>query len=103
MSTQVLYELDIKTSAGAGVLKPIANLVEKTLQLQVAGSGDYDVEITVDDVNWFPHTTGIVSGMTILSTEDPTNPLPKAISQIRIVTAVFNAGDTATLFGHDRA
>lgn len=93
---------DVAATPGNGAAMPVDRYTFKSVHiLPGGGSPDYDLQMTFDGTNWVDHTTTISTG-TVITTEDVTNPLPKAIKALRIVTATAGSGSpSAVLFGHD--
>lgn len=55
------------TGVGTGAaftLVPSRNIWAVSLQTQVSGTATYDIEATIDNVNWIKVTTGITTSVT---------------------------------------
>ena len=89
---------------GAGGSMPVDRYTFKSVHiLPGGGSPSYDLEMSFDGTNWIAHTSAI-TGETLITTEDVTNPLPKAIMFLRLVTGTAGTGaPSAVMFGHDPA
>ena len=94
------FKLEAAPGNGGGM--PVGRYTFKSVHLiPGTGSPDYDLEMSFDDgANGVPHTIGITTE-TVITPEDVTNPLPRAVSMLRFVTTVAGTGPSAVMFGHD--
>lgn len=94
---------NFKLNAGAGVgpSLPVDRYSHKSIHIKPDG-GNYTVDVSNDGSNWF-NLIAAITTESFLSTEAATNPLPKAVNFMRIVTNTPGTAPFATLFGHDPA
>ena len=96
-------EIEIHPSAEGRALS-IDRYTFKSVHLKPGtGAPSYDLEISLDGANFFTHTANITgTSDTLITTEDVTNPLPKALAAIRFKTNTLGGGDPKGIFfGHD--
>jgi hypothetical protein len=92
----------LAAAPGNGDAMPVDRYTFKSVHIRPGGAApDYDLEMTFDGDNWVKHTSNIATD-TVITTEDVTNPLPRAIKALRIVTTTAGSGaPSAVMFGHD--
>lgn len=93
---------DVAATPGDGNAMPVDRYTFKSVHILVGGGSPvYSLQMTFDGSNWVNHTTAI-SADAVITTEDTTNPLPKAIHSLRVVTGTAGTGSPgAVMFGHD--
>lgn len=90
---------NLAAAPGNGDAMPVDRYTFKSVHIIVDG-GTYALQMTFDDLNWVNHTTGIAADA-VITTEDVTAPLPKAVKSLRIVTTTAGTAPSAVMFGHD--
>lgn len=91
----------LNSGAGPGAALPVDRYTFKSIHVK-PDTGSYTLDVSNDGTNWVNFSTAITTE-TFLTTEDPTNPLPKAVNFMRIVTNSDGTAPFATLFGIDPA
>ena len=101
MSVQETREMNVADSDGvAGDPFTVERFIHKSVQFFLA-SGSYLLQVSNDGSDWF-NIGGAITTNTLLTTEDPTNPIPKSIKLMRIFTTTVASNDlVATAQVHD--
>lgn len=86
------------TDGAAGTSHPVGDWTHKSIVCNVP-AGSFLVQVSNDGTTWIDIGPAIVADA-LVSTGDPTNPLPMACKFIRIFSTTANAGAEFAFVGH---